>query len=669
MSSTGDSLINVQEHYYDDDPKVGHPDVRTELRDVDYYFLGNGLIQAAVQVAPAGDGTPLGLVVMNPDRLRKKREALTMDPAAGVGATLLTVTRDGRTSRPRAGRVRAAWAESAPIPTVVAGWQAGSFAVEESFSCPRWSRAALVREVKLRHTGRTTVVVDVATGVRDASIRRTVRLRGGGTTRLFIEYTLDRTADRVACRFIARPPIDGATRRFWSGLAELSFGHPLLDRFFRVSKWQLPVAVSRRGMMDGSIWQYNREWLRDQAMVALALTMIGAHRLAGTMFRRLLDEFVTGEGDTVDSSERRAPSEVELDQNGILLYTLKEHILWTGDTALIETHWAKIVATAEFPLRPIFRHGPSGLLMNRREFWERHRAHGIETGLELVHQLYAVHGLAAAAVLARLAGHPAEAGRWEAESARLKTAMLDDPQFRLVDARGFIKRRSPEGPVQETVVAQPDAGLPAESPLARPGRHFLNPDTSAALPFVLGVVSPDSPLCRATLDTLETLWNQDWTGGGYGRYHATSEADSPGGWPFPSLFVARACVEAGDHRRAWRVLNWLGRARGARAGAWFEFYGRRLAPPFPQVGIVPWNWAEMIFLLVHHVLGVRPDTDGVRVRPRLLAGVQRAAADFPVRGRRLKLQVARSTRQGWRKLRSSSRVLALEGEAALVSYR
>jgi hypothetical protein len=69
------------------------------------------------------------------------------------------------------------------------------------------------------------------------------------------------------------------------------------------------------------------------------------------------------------------------------------------------------------------------------------------------------------------------------------------------------------------------------------------------------------------------------------------------------------------------------------------------------------------------VLGVRPDNDGVRVRPRLLAGVQRAAADFPVRGRRLKLQVARSTRHGWLKLRSSNRVLAREGEAALVSYR
>ena len=68
-------MIDVKEHVYDDDPRVGHPDVRTELKNVDYFFLGNGLIQAAVQAAPAGDGTPVGLLIMNPERLRKKREA------------------------------------------------------------------------------------------------------------------------------------------------------------------------------------------------------------------------------------------------------------------------------------------------------------------------------------------------------------------------------------------------------------------------------------------------------------------------------------------------------------------------------------------------------------------------------------------------------------------
>ena len=41
-------MINPSEHVYDDDPDLGHPDVRTRLKDVSYFFLGNGHIQAAV---------------------------------------------------------------------------------------------------------------------------------------------------------------------------------------------------------------------------------------------------------------------------------------------------------------------------------------------------------------------------------------------------------------------------------------------------------------------------------------------------------------------------------------------------------------------------------------------------------------------------------------------
>ena len=52
-------MIDVKEHIYTDDPKVGHVDVRTRMKDAIYFFLGNGLIQAAVQIAPSGEGSPL----------------------------------------------------------------------------------------------------------------------------------------------------------------------------------------------------------------------------------------------------------------------------------------------------------------------------------------------------------------------------------------------------------------------------------------------------------------------------------------------------------------------------------------------------------------------------------------------------------------------------------
>ncbi len=634
-------MIDGSEHFYHDDPKVGPADVRTRLQDVEYFFLGNGLIQAAVQWAPAGEGTPVGLLVMNPDRLRKKREALTMDAAAGLGPTLLRLSVGGREFSPVAGRVLVRWETAAPVPTVTVRWAAAGLQVTERFSCPLWARPVVCREVTVKNSRRVRVACELATGVGAKVIRRRVVLAAGAGRLLTIGYTLAPKVDRVAVAFLPRPPQDAACRRFWRSLARVRFGQPRLDHFFQASRAQLPVAVSRSGCIDGSIWQYNLEWLRDQSMVALALTLIGATGPATTIFTRLLRQFVTPEGDTLDSSVQRNPAEVELDQNGLLLCTLKDYVLWTGNIGLVRQHWAKVAAAAEFPLRAVFRHEASGLLTNCREFWERHHIHGIQPGMELIYQVYVAHGLAAAAVLARLTGHATEAVRWDREAERLKTALLTHPRFRMHDARGFIKRRGLDGSVQETVTAEPSAQLPAAVPLGGPGPHYLNPDTSAALPIALGMIPAKSPLAHRTLKSMEILWNQDWRNGGYGRYHVSSEPDSPGGWPFASLFVARAALEAGDDAKVWRVLRWLDAVPGAQAGTWFEFYGRRLAPPFPQVGIVVWNWAELIVLYVQHILGVRPQEHGVCIRPRLPAGLPSAQATLTIAGRRLTLRVRR----------------------------
>ena len=275
-------MIDASEHFYHDDPNSGPEDVRTKLKDVEYFFLGNGLIQAAVQWAPAGEGTPIGLLVMNPDRLRKKREALTLDPETGLAPTQLALKVAGVVHTAKAGRCRVAWDAKAVVPTVVATWAGGGLKVTERFSCPTWSKPVLVREITVSNPRRARVACELATGSGRQVIRRRLTLAPNASRSVVVGCTLAAAADRVKLAFLPRVPVDAAGRDFWAGLARVQFGDARLDHFFRASSAQLPVAVSRRGCIDGSIWQYNLEWLRDQSIIALALTLIGATGSATT---------------------------------------------------------------------------------------------------------------------------------------------------------------------------------------------------------------------------------------------------------------------------------------------------------------------------------------------------------------------------------------------------
>jgi hypothetical protein len=632
-------MVDVAEHVYDDDPGQGHPDVRTRLPGANYFLLGNGLIQAAVQHAPRGQGTPLGLLIMDPDRLRKKRDALTMEPVAGLGASVVHIVTATADLAPSINALAVSWQPDSPVPTVLASWAGRGFTIQERFYCPSASRARLAREVTISNRRTEPQIGWVRTGQAGAGVTPRFSVKPGARTRVWLVYDFDAGTAAVRVTVTATDPIESDARAAWAGLADIRFDDPVVDHLFRASRSQLPAAVSARGRVDGSIWQYNREWVRDQAFVALALTQLGAKTVAATMLRRLATDFVTAEGATLDSSEVRGRDDVELDQNGVLLHVLAEYVDWTADSRLAADLWDRIVAIAEYPLRPEFRHEPSGMLSGTREYWERHAAHGIEPGLEMAYQMFVSLGLASAARLARRLGHDREAGRWEEEARDLRDAMFAHPAYALCDTRGILKRRTLDGAVQETITARPGSGLPAGVPLAFDRPHFLNPDTCCVLPIAFGMVDPAAPVSHATLANIESLWNQEWDGGGYGRYHVSSEPDSPGAWPFASVFVARACVEAGESARAWRVLRWLAATDGAASGAWFEFNGPRIAPPFPQVGIIPWTWAELVLFFIHHVLGIRPEAGGVRVKPRLLAGMTAVDARVPIRDGWLRLEL------------------------------
>lgn len=661
-------MINVREHFYDDDPKQGHPDVRTRLKNAFYFFLGNGLIQAAVQVAPSGEGTPIGLLVMHPEELAKKRDALTMSPESGLEDTRVQIQSEKITWDCRQGVINARWSKELSFPAVRASWENAFFKVDECFYCPDSSQPVLVREVRVKNLQRRLTLATVVTGCRGFFVGGKLTLKAGEAKQIFFQYALDRARKKVRLSLeTERKPLSPILSP-WERSSEVIFDSALLNHFFFSARSQMAAVISKSGRVDGSIWQYNREWVRDQANLTIGLTLSGFHQTARTVLKRLLREFVTEEGQTIDSSEIRHPEEVELDQNGALLHALKHYFLWTGDGELMRENWKKIRATANFLLRPIFRHQPSGLLANQREFWERHRAFGIHKGMELAYQLYASIGLADAAFLARLIGRKKEAFQWEIEAHRIKQACLFDRRFSLVEEGQLIKRRLVDGTVQKSIQPSAALKLPREMPLARGKKHWLNPDTSTVLPIALNFIPADSELAKKTLAAVELLWNQAWRGGGYGRYHVSSEPDSPGPWPFPSLFVARAYVEMSEGEKVWRILNWLKSLPGSQSGAWFEFYGERSAPPFPQVGIPPWTWAELILLLVHHVIGIRPQLDHLLIRPKLLPDLRKIKASFPFRNVRLTVEIMPESRKQVGLVQSNSQVLWSSDKEAAIGY-
>jgi hypothetical protein len=622
-------MIEASEHFYTDDPMQGPHDVRTQLKDVAYFFLGNGKIQAAVQVAE--EGTPVGLLFMDPEKPAMKRECLNFNPARGFEESMLTVTRGRNQYTPQYGKVTGGWDPEKLPPTVVIQWKAGSLPIREEFSCHPASLPSLLRTVHITNPSSRAAHIIMETGIQGTLLTKSLQLEPGTTCRLSCLYNYNRQERKISLSFSNSNSSSNGVSNSWSRIHRVCTGNDILDHFFRSSVFQLPAVVSENGISDASMWQYNREWVRDQSMLALGLLASGYPELAGKILHKLFVRFVSGEGDTIDSSLRRSTDEVELDQNGVLLVALQQYVLWMGDIDFIKTHWERIRACAEFPLKEAFRHSASHLLVNSREFWERHRLHGIKPGMELTYQAYVAAGLKAASWMAMITAHPTEESRWEQEAETIRQAALYHPQYSFVREGRLVKRLNTDGSIQERVSALPEARLPHGSPLQTSQPHYLNPDTSSVLPVLLGWIDPMSGVASATLSDIESLWNQAWKEGGYGRYHVSSEPDSPGAWSFPSLFLARAYAMTGNTEAFWRIIDWFSSLPGARAGSWFEFYGKRISPPFPQVGIVPWAWAEMCMLIVHQLVGLRLEPDQITLFPFLAGRLDHIQASFRIR--------------------------------------
>jgi GH15 family glucan-1,4-alpha-glucosidase len=371
--------------------------------------------------------------------------------------------------------------------------------------------------------------------------------------------------------------------------------------------------------MDAGMWQYNAEWVGDACAAAVGAVHAGNFDVAKAILVRVMKTMVREDGSPAEASRFVTDDMVEMNQSGQLLLALWTYGAWTGDD-LLGSNWSTVEKIVEFLLRPAVL-DKSGLLHNRRDFWERTEMLGIKDGFELSHQACVIAGLGRILEYAKANDHKENVTKWEPVWKKMGDTMLLDPKFAMVADGRFVKRKSMTGEVVSAIVPADRTALQKGSPLAAEDLNSIDPDATLVLPIIYGLVPPAGDIAQKTLVHVEKLWNQRWQSGGYARYDVSSEPDSPGAWPFASIFIARANALAGNSSKVQQVLDWLVAAQGGQGGGWFENYGDRVVPPLPPVGFVPYAWGEMLTLFVRELLGFRPDEKQMVVRPKLLAGI------------------------------------------------
>jgi hypothetical protein len=660
-----------------------HPDAQTDLRGVEYFFLGNGRIAVAVQHATGEalekDMTPLGLLLWDPHNFSRKVSTFTFHPEWGLRRGQISVRVGEETWATDAASLEVERRYEDHIPTVVASWNAGGHRVEERYWVPA-DEGVLFREVRFYNGGSgpaevtfvsslyythllfTDYVTDHGTGTLKAEGYARMQLETVPHATLanrFLSVNAGTAApgDDVSAVFVYRigAPFGmataGAARQrtssYFRARAALDTPEPALNHLYLAARDGLRSAVAHSGRFDASIWQYNMEWVIDATGVIMACCHTGQFDVAAAVLDNVLTRLVNEKGICAHASRFHDDTETELNQQGALLGAAWTYWAWSADMGLIRRHWDTLRRVADFPLSPRYLH-ESGLIMAEIELFERASSAGVLPGFEIAHQAHVAWGLEKAADLARRVGDAASAERWSVAGRRMREAMLGHPQLALVEDDVLIKRRLPDGRRQRVLVptAVGTDLIPEGSPLAREAERLLDPDMGLLYPILLGQVPVSSALARNTLASVKTLWNED--GGGYLRYHPSSDPDAPGGWTFPTAITGRALAMAGDDVAVRRVFDWLTSVQGSRGGAFFEIYARepRPVPPLPPMGIIVWGWAEIANLFIEGLAGARPTPSGDSLvfDPHLPAGLDTLEAELPYREARIHVTIHRTGR-------------------------
>ena len=427
-----------------------------------YFVLRSGPVQMILQWDRADLGPALTYMLFDARDARQsstKAGALNWDQASGIPHTALEVIVGGFPFTALGHRTEARWnvAEDG-IPAIRATWRAGGVRVTEEFSAItdegifarvielEGAHLAGPEEVtlRLRLPGQAVQIpggllittargAGLAVGASSPASAHAdpaagtleigpLMVRPGKTVRVDTLLAVQIPADDVhalgdklrACLSRPHSTLLASTAEHWRQGSRIETADKTIQGIYDRARFQLAGMVAADGTMDAGIFEYGAQWVRDTSNTALGLLHAGQFEAARAALVRILTRMISPEGVTMIANTFEKPDLEQFDQMGELMHLLKAYRDWTGDDALIREHRELLLALVERPLRPEFRDA-TGMVHNRREFWER----TFLDSYELAYQTYVILGLRDAADLAESLGAVDRAPRWRAEADRM----------------------------------------------------------------------------------------------------------------------------------------------------------------------------------------------------------------------------------------------------------
>ena len=647
----------------------------------EYFMVRSGRVQWIIQadradLGPAATGYlfDANLITQN-----TKRQAYNFNEITGVrSAALEVVSRKSKFAFAAFGeQTRVRWANPDGIPAVETTWWADGARVTERFSgldgnntirrsisltganlhgdeqytlrlrLPAGNAATTNRAIFVTHRGCPQALVvagneplkmDTANGIIEIgpvtlAPDKTITIE----TYLLAQIPANTQTSDDFQKQIARVANDSgrlleATRVRWANASRVETDDALVREVFDITRSVLPGIAADTGTVRVGPFQYAAEWVRDESQFSLGLTAAGHFELARAVLEHCIRDLITAEGKTMIGGGFDDPDREQFDQGGELLLALRWYTDFSGDNSLAETYRAKVIALVERPLKPGFRDA-TGLVHNRREFWEQ----TMDDAYELAYNTYVIVGLREAAALAKQLNAEDHKERWLNEAEVIQRAMMKT----LVQDGALIKRRNVTGEVAEHLVQI--SGAP-DVP-ARSGQHNqIYPDATMALPLALGLVKPNSALATNTLNEIEKLHNQRWSGGGYGRYDSSSEINMPGPWGIAGALVLRGQHAGGMLERSRSTLEWFRNVPGGNGGLYYEEMPLIAGSQQNWLGLVTWPTGELPYFVVRHYLGIGFENGRLTIRPQLFPGSPPVKADLRYRQGHLQIEITGSGR-------------------------